>query len=253
MMKHIKKSFFILIVLSGLLLGGCSDGDIDDIGALISDVLDIESGQSETVSAPADKSLLELEYDGEHQTVEIDDGKTTFTDDELSLDKGGWQTFSDLDKYNRVGVADAMLNQSMMPTEERESLYVDPTGWKNKELTIDGKKIWLYNRSHLIGYQFTGENNNLKNLMTGTSSLNNPGMLDYESQVADYIHETDNHVRYQVEPVFKDNELVARGVHMQAKSVEDEALEYNVYIFNVEPGVEINYKDGSSTVTSNNK
>src|SRR5690625_10169 len=197
MMKNIKKKLFILVVLSGLLIGGCSDKSLGDISAIVSDVLDIEVGseQSKTVSAPADKSLLDLEFDGEHQTVEINDGKSTFTDEDLSLDDGGWQTLSELDKYNRVGVADAMLSASMMPTEERESLYADPTGWKNKEITIDGKQIWLYNRSHLIGYQFTGENNNWKNLMTGTNSLNNPGMLEYERQVADYINDTGNHVR----------------------------------------------------------
>lgn len=195
-----------------------------------------------------DESLLDLEFDGEHQIVEINDNQATFDEKDMSLDNGGWQKFSDLDKLNRVGTADAMLHKSMMPTEEREPLYVDPTGWKNKEIKIDGKQKWLYNRSHLIGYQFTGENNNLKNLMTGTSSLNTPYMLEYENMVAKYIKDTNNHVRYQVEPVFKDDELVARGVHMQAKSVEDDGLDFNIYIFNVESGVKINYKDGSSKI-----
>jgi DNA-entry nuclease len=88
----------------------------------------------------------------------------------------------------------------------------------------------------------------MKNLMTGTRSLNDPGMLIYEDKVAKYLKTTGNHVRYQVEPIFRGNELVARGVHMQAKSVEDNQLEFNVYIFNVEPGVVINYVDGTSTL-----
>lgn len=194
--------------------------------------------------------LVDLEYDGENQVVIVNNNEATFTEEELSLENGSWQEFSNLDRYNRVGVANAMLSKSMMPTEDRESLYVDPTGWKNKKVTIDGESFWLYNRCHLIGFQLTGENNNLKNLMTGTRSLNTPHMLKYENEIANYIKETNNHVRYRVEPIFRDNELVARGIHMQAKSIEDDTINFNVYIFNVQDGVTIDYTDGSSKVTS---
>ncbi|EIZ2090235.1 DNA/RNA non-specific endonuclease, partial [Listeria innocua] len=167
-----------------------------------------------------------------------------FTEGDLSLKNGSWQKFSDLDSLNRVGEANAMLHNSMMPQDERESLYINPTGWKNKK-TRTG---WLYNRAHLVGFQLTGENNNPKNLMTATRSLNTPCMLEYENRVADYLHETNNHVRYRVTPIFKDNELVARGVEMQAQSIEDDELQFHVYIFNVEENIEINYQDGTSKV-----
>ncbi|EAE1300607.1 DNA-entry nuclease [Listeria monocytogenes] len=179
-----------------------------------------------------------------NQVISVNNQIPVFTQEELSLKNEAWQKFSDLDSLNRVGEANAMLHNSMMPKDEREPLYVNPTGWKNKKT----KTGWLYNRAHLIGFQLTGENNNPKNLMTATRSLNTPCMLEYENRVADYLHETNNHVRYRVTPIFKDNELVARGVEMQAQSVEDDELQFHVYIFNVEEGMEINYQDGSSKV-----
>lgn len=204
--------------------------------------------QSQPTNTDIYNQLANSNFDGKNQVVVVNNNHTTFTADDLSLGNGNWETFSNLDQYNRVGVANAMLHKSMMPTAKREPLYVKPTGWHNKQITVNGKREWLYNRSHLIGYQFTGQNNNLKNLMTGTRSFNDPGMLVYEEKVASYLKTTGNHVRYQVEPIFRGNELVARGVHMQAKSVEDNQLEFNVYIFNVEAGVGINYGDGTSTL-----
>jgi len=198
----------------------------------------------------SNSELAELEYNGVDQVMVVNHNMAEFTEEELSLNDGSWQTFSDLDGYNRVGVANAMLSQTLMPSEPRESLYVNPTGWKNKQITRGDVTNWLYNRCHLIGFQLTGENNNLKNLMTGTRSLNTPHMLQYENKVASYIKETNHHVRYRVEPIFRDNELVARGIHMQAQSIEDDQINFNIYIFNIEEGVIIDYTDGSSkTVT----
>lgn len=202
--------------------------------------------QSQTANIDNNMQLANLNFDGKNQVVEVNQNRSTFSASDLSLSRGNWETFSNLDQYNRVGIANAMLHKSMMPTAKREPLYVKPTGWHNKPITVNGKREWLYNRCHLIGYQFTGQNNNMKNLMTGTKSFNDPGMLVYEEKVANYLKTTGNHVRYQVEPIFRGNELVARGVHMQAKSIEDNQLEFNVYIFNVEPGVMINYDDGTS-------
>ncbi|ECW8242525.1 DNA-entry nuclease [Listeria monocytogenes] len=179
-----------------------------------------------------------------NQVISVNNQVPVFTQEELSLKDGMWQKFSDLDSLNRVGEANAMLHNSMMPKVEREALYVNPTGWKNKKT----KTGWLYNRAHLIGFQLSGENNNPKNLMTATRSLNTPCMLEYENRVADYLHETNNHVRYRVTPIFKDNELVARGVEMQAQSIEDDELQFHVYIFNIEEGMKINYTDGTSKV-----
>ncbi|MEI5992438.1 hypothetical protein A5881_003994, partial [Enterococcus termitis] len=130
------------------------------------------------------------------------------------------------------------------PTEAREPLTVKPTGWRQKKLS-DGQ--WLYNRCHLIGFQLTGENDNMKNLMTGTRQFNTPHMLNYENQIMDYIRLSGNHVRYSVTPHFIDDELVARGVQLQAASVEADDFAYNVYIFNVQDGYSIDYKTGKAT------
>ena len=135
-----------------------------------------------------------------------------------------------------------------MPNEKRGNISsVKPTGWvQNKYDFVDGKS--LYNRCHLIGYQLAGENANPLNLVTGTRYLNVTGMLPFENMVADYVKETDGHVLYRVTPIFEDNELVCRGVLMEAESVEDagDSVEYNVYIYNVQPGVEIDYETGDN-------
>lgn len=186
------------------------------------------------------------EYDGTHQEIEINQNKPTFTKEELSLDKGTWESYSDIDRLNRVGQANAMLGKVMFPKEKRESLYIDPTGWKQKKLS-DGQ--WLYNRSHLIGFQLTGQNNNIKNLMTGTRSLNTPHMLAHENDIAAYIKETNHHVRYRVTPHFEGEELVARGVQLEAQSIEDNQISFNVFIYNVQDGYTINYQTGQAKKT----
>ena len=139
-----------------------------------------------------------------------------------------------------------MLNKPLMPTGKRGSISsVTPTGWKNKRIAGG----YLYNRSHLIGYALAGENANWKNLITGTRQLNSPEMLRYEMDVKYYLEESNKHyVRYSVVPIFRGNELLARGVHMMAKSIGDNGISFNVYIFNVQNGVTINYEDGSSNV-----
>ena len=138
-----------------------------------------------------------------------------------------------------------------MPTEDREGIgQIKPSGWVTAKYDIvDGK--YLYNRCHLIGFQLTGENANTKNLITGTRYLNIDGMLDFENMIADYVKETGNHVLYRVTPIFKGNELVARGVQMEAYSVEDdgEGICFNVYAYNVQPGVVIDYATGLSALS----
>lgn len=204
----------------------------------------IDEKSEPSIYTDQQSELASLANDSEHQVVIVNGNKPDFTEEDLSLAKGSWQIFSNLDDLNRVGVANAMLGKELMPTKDREPLYVNPTGWKNKKLATG----WLYNRCHLVGYQLTGENNNLKNLMTGTRSFNTPGMLRYENKVASYIRTTKNHVRYQAKPIFKGSELVARGVQIQAKSIEDDLISFNVYVFNVEEAVTINYQDGSSKI-----
>lgn len=163
----------------------------------------------------------------------------------LSTRKGPWQTYGKLDFYNRASAANALLNKKLMPKGQRESLYVNPTGWHNKRISSG----WLYNRCHLIGYQLTGQNNNLKNLITGTRQLNDPGMTTYENKVAAYLKASPKHyVRYRVTPVFKNHDLLARGVKMQMQSVGSNKIRYNVYLPNTQSGMKLNYANGLSQV-----
>ena len=144
----------------------------------------------------------------------------------------------------------ACIGRDIMPTEERGDISsVKPTGWV--QAMYNGS--YLYNRCHLIGFQLTGENANKQNLITGTAYFNVSGMLAFENMVADYIKETNNHVLYRVTPIFVGNELVARGVLMEAWSVEDdgEGICFNVFVYNVQPGVEINYATGKSQEAEN--
>lgn len=199
-----------------------------------------------TSSAQPVATLAQMTY---HQTQEItvNNNDPGFTASELSTKNGAWTRFSDLDAQNRAGTANAMLNRSLMPTEPRTQLTWKPTGWHNKHL----KTGWLYNRSHLIGFQLSGENNNPKNLITGTRSLNSPMMVAHELDIAAYLKSDDTHyVRYEVTPIFRGDELLARGVAMRAQSIGDDTIRFNVYIFNVEDGVTLNYADGTSRVTN---
>lgn len=195
----------------------------------------------ESVSAA---KLANLEYTGKN-IITVNNNDPNFSKNDLSLANGAWQRYGNLDGLNRVTAANALLNKSLMPTTHREPLHVDPTGWHNKEIAGG----WLYNRCHLIGYQLTGQNNNLKNLMTGTRQLNDPDMLRYEDEVADYLKDSNNHyVRYRVTPIFRGNELLARGVEMEGQSVRSNMVHFNVYIFNVQAGVHLNYADGTSRI-----
>ncbi len=185
------------------------------------------------------------QFDGSPYVV-INDNVPGFKDDEIT-DKF-FESYAPLDDYGRCGVAFACLGKETAPTEERGEIgSVKPSGWYTvKYDCVDGK--YLYNRCHLIGFQLSGENANTRNLITGTRYMNVEGMLPFENMVDDYIEETGNHVMYRVTPVFEDDDLVARGVQMEAYSVEDkgEGICFNVYCFNSQPGVKIDYKTGQS-------
>ncbi len=169
-----------------------------------------------------------------------------FTETELT--DRSFESYSDLDSMGRCGTAQACVGTDLMPVEERGNIgQIKPSGWHIvKYDNIDGR--YLYNRCHLIGYQLTGENDNEKNLITGTRYLNTEGMLPFENMVADYVKETGNHVLYRVTPVFEGENLVASGVLMEGRSVEDggEGILFCVYVYNVQPGISIRYEDGSS-------
>lgn len=178
--------------------------------------------------------------------IEINDGKPNFNDEDYS--KSTFESYSDLDYLNRATVAYAKVGKETMPTEERGSIgMIKPTGWHTIKYDIVSGK-YLYNRCHLIGYQLTGENANEKNLITCTRQMNTGAMLDFENKVADYIKETNNHVLYRVTPIYENNNLLASGVQIEASSIEDKCKDicFNVYIYNVQDGITINYKNGDS-------
>lgn len=180
--------------------------------------------------------------------ITINDNVPKFLDSDLSI--SSYEYYSDLDELGRCGVAYACVGTDLMPTEERENIgSVKPTGWHTiKYNVVDGN--YLYNRCHLIGYQLSGENANTKNLITGTRYLNVDGMLPFENMVADYVTENNNHVMYRVSPIFEGNNLLASGVQIEAKSVEDngEGILFNVYCYNVQPDIEIDYATGDSSL-----
>ena len=186
-------------------------------------------------------------YSGEAY-VPLNDNNPDFDPD--NLPPRSFEEYSDLDSLGRCGVAFANVGLDLMPTEKRGSIgQVKPSGWKTVQYDIvDGK--YLYNRCHLIGYQLTAENANKKNLITGTRYLNVQGMLPFENLVADYVKETGNHVLYRVTPIFEGDNLVADGVQIEAISVEDkgEGLLFNVYCYNVQPGIVIDYATGDSAL-----
>lgn len=207
---------------------------------------------SQSLNSNTDLTDYEIpEYNGE-EVVIVNDNIPYFNEEDLDLSQGSWETFADYDSLGRVGVADALLHNNLMPTQDREDSgsisHIYPTGFKHDNESnnrrVDGG--WLYHRSHLIGFQLTGHMNNEHNLMTGTKTFNTPNMVSFENEVANYLEDTDNHVRYRITPSFKDDELVARGIFMEAKSVEDDSIEFNVFIHNVEDGVNINYLTGES-------
>ena len=185
-------------------------------------------------------------YDGKAY-VAVNDNVPFFTEEELS--SASYETYGELDPLGRCTVCVASVGQDLMPAEERGNIgAVKPTGWHTVKYDfIDGK--YLYNRCHLIGYQLTGENANEKNLITGTRYLNIEGMLPFENMVADYVKETDQHVMYRVTPVFEGDNLLAAGVLMEGKSVEDkgEGVLFCVFAYNVQPGVSIDYATGESS------
>lgn len=181
--------------------------------------------------------------------VIINDNQPYFTQSEMT--STSYEYYSPLDSLGRCGVTHACIGTDIMPTEERGEIgMIKPSGWQTVKYDIVSGK-YLYNRCHLIGFQLAGENANEKNLITGTRYLNVEGMLPFENMVADYVKETENHVLYRVTPIFKYDELVARGVLMEALSVEDngKGICFNVYCYNNQPGITIDYKTGLSSLS----
>lgn len=203
------------------------------------------SGATAVVSASEGYYTLETlpEYAGQPY-VELEGNQPQF--DKSQFDQNSYEYYGQLDQLGRCGACYANIGPDLMPAEERESISsVHPSGWVQAQYDfVDGKS--LYNRCHLIGFQLTGENANDHNLITGTRYLNIQGMLPFENLVASYIKDTGHHVLYRVTPDFQSSELVARGVEMEAASVEDDSIRFHVYCYNVQPGVDIRYETGES-------
>ena len=195
------------------------------------------AGESTDTAIPA--------YAGESYVV-LNDNLPYFSEEEYSMKS--YEYYSGLDDLGRAGMVIACIGEDLMPTAERGEIgMIKPSGWvQNKYEWVDGK--YLYNRCHLIGYQLTGENANEKNLITGTRSFNVDGMLPFENMVANYVRGTGNHVMYRVTPIYDKDNLLADGVQMEAISVEDDGagICFNVFVYNVEPGVEIDYATGEN-------
>ena len=236
-MKH-KYALLVAGLLVTLQLAGCS--------------LSSEITPTPTQSVPISTPTVES-YDLESIPAYTDEPYVVLQENVPDFDSSdfttqAFETYAPLDDLDRCGVAYANICTELMPTEERGSIgQVKPSGWHTVTYdNVDGR--YLYNRCHLIGFQLAGENANEQNLITGTRYMNVEGMLPFENQVADYVEETDHHVLYRVTPIFQGDNLVASGVQMEAWSVEDqgEGVCFNVYVYNVQPGITIDYATGES-------
>ena len=182
-------------------------------------------------------------WDEETPYTVINNNIPCFTKDETK--EKSKEEYGDIDYLGRCTPSTAILHKSLMPDKERESIgMIKPSGWPSKTIKFDFiEDKYLFNRCHVIGYQLTGENANPKNLITGTRYMNVEGMLPFENKVASYLRKTNNHVLYRVSPIFYENELLARGVLMEAYSIEDKGkgICFNVFCYNVQPNVIMNY------------
>lgn len=237
--RKIKNNLLILVSVIGLAFAGCNISDLGLFGTSDNVKVYDKNDRSIPVDIKDVPKYRGIPY------VEINNNKPSFSD----KDKDRVEEYSKLDKLGRCGPAFANVGKELMPTSPRESIRdVRPSGWHTVKYDDILEDRYLYNRCHLIAFMLAGENANERNLITGTRYFNVEGMLPFEIQVADYVKSTGNHVLYRVRPIFKGNDLVARGVQMEAQSVEDggEGISFNVYCYNIQPGIRINYKDGSS-------
>ena len=235
---------FLMVFLLSLMLVGCEADDT----SLNNSLLGAVKGSTTTT----DSSVNNIpEYSGE-DFVALNNNVPNF--DEKDKTTTSFETYSPLDSLGRCGEAYANIGRDLMPTQKRGDISsVKPSGWLNKKYDtslVDGG--YIYNRCHLIGHQLAGEDANERNLITGTRYFNVDGMLPFENMIADYVKETNNHVLFRVTPVYDGDNLVAKGVQMEAYSVEDdgEGVMFNVFVYNVQPGIEIDYATGESWLSS---
>ena len=241
-MKLTKRVFKLICVVPIIcLLWGC------DKDTLTAHIPFIQTSETETA---AEITSFDMKYVPEYSGVpycEINNSHPFFTDEDMTVHS--YEYYSPLDDLGRCGECIACIGKDIMPTEKRESIgMVKPSGWQlvRYDGIVNGN--YLFNRCHLIGFQLTGENANECNLITGTRYLNEDGMLPFENMAASYVRKTNNHVLYRVTPIFEGDDLLATGVLMEAKSVEDngEGLQFNVFCYNVQPHIYIDYSTGEN-------
>lgn len=188
------------------------------------------------------------------QVIAVNDNQPNFTTNDLKTDEGPWQKLSHRDWLGRPRQANALLNKQQMPTTKRKALTVKAPGYHVYQFKQNNQQVYLYNRSHLIGYQLTGLNNDVRNLVTGTRAMNaiheqdnQASMETYENQIATYLRQSSKHyVRYQVTPLYRNVERIPRGIELAGHSIGDDVIKFHVYIFNSQPGWQINYYTGTA-------
>lgn len=252
-----KNRLLILLLIIATLFTGCSIDYAQGMGGISNPVIE------ETIQSESESVSKEIEEESQNDSgysfdlssippysgkayVAVNDNVPNFSATDLTTTS--YEQYSDLDQLGRCGVVVANVGKDIMPTMERGTIgMVKPSGWHTvKYDCVDGR--YLYNRCHLIGYQLSGENATVENLITGTRYMNIEGMLPFENEVADYVQETNNHVLYRVTPVFEGTNLLASGVLIEAMSVEDmgKGIMFHVFCYNVQPGVVIDYSNGNS-------
>ena len=232
MKRSTKKLIIMIIVCIAVIL---LDYYQEEVGKIYNKVMHVEVKSYNIDEIP--------EYSGDNYVI-INNNEPEFKEEDLN--ENSFEKYSHLDMLKRCGIAYANVSIDTMPIKKRESIgMIKPTGWQYTKYDIVENK-YLYNRCHLIGYQLTGENANERNLITCTRQMNTMGMLPFENKVAEYIKKTSNHVLYRVSPIFKGRNLLATGVQMEARSVEDNGIKFNVFVYNVQDGIEIDYSDGKS-------
>lgn len=243
MFKRILISFISLVLMSVLV--GCQENNQPPVSY---------EKSSETAYYSQD-DLVKLALENSDKTyIELNGNQSTISDESLTDET--YIQFAPIDSLGRTGAAQACLGPETLPAEgeERESIgMIKPSGWQTKKYDksiVDG--MYLYNRCHQIAWCLSGLNAEEQNLMTGTRSFNVDGMLPFEDYVCDYIKETGNHVIYESTPIFQGDELVARALHLQARSYEDDGINFNVLIINKQDGITIDYSTGESELKKEN-
>lgn len=269
--RYIASILFLVLSIAGVGIGGCK-GILGNAQQEVSDTTESIISKADKLWEPKSEKLTTDEIikniDNIQENIpnvdfDVSDSSNTeapsasfdylndnipeFTEEEKQM-TNAFETYSELDERGRVGVAFANICKDLMPDPdaEREELTWKPSGWSVQQFDFIDNGGYLYNRCHLIAYCLAGENDNKKNLMTGTRYFNTEGMLPWEIMVADYVDKTDNHVLYRVTPVFGPDCYVASGVQIEAYSVEDhgKGVCFNVFVYNIQPGVEIDYRGG---------